>query len=1000
MFKNITKTGQPGHPWLVKPRLEPREIKLLAKFYLSIPRRDWEWLHAKEAAKRLEVWGSVNDICLYVSPLVRVGEHYYFLPFLDLDSKSSPSCACYAASLLLKEEERSLFVPILSGLKGVKLVALFLLPCHLHQAFLQWARRRAREADLKGMGVDLDLGPILGRLDPGNPPQPVRLWGWRGKNQVGHGETPPNVAARPVSWEILARIGFDGDEVYRRTVCCRPFAREIAEWTRQWAVSLSPAPSWLIQELKGLKEELEREEALKACVPRVSFPAFTASKTTNFLEIISEVAQALEGRGYQIRIKDNTKIVFPGPCPVCGRRHHAWIGTSGKLYCFSPSCQAHQAQGGLSPWIWLPRVGLGDFLKVLLRREEHFEEVSRKLSEAEAEKVIQEAVSAFFGNGEGGILAADPGLGKTHHAIVAAIKEAQEGKVTVFAVSDYARATELERTWSKEAQAKGILFYVLRGRWQKGMCQKIKEVQTVESLGFRPGEVVCLDCEYASECKFLRQFKRIGKGGAVFICTHALLPAVLNYLKKAGWKNIYTVIDDPDENTFLKKRSIPLSLLAAFLVASSRFSAGREIVRRLEEVSKILERRARTTLLLRDRSSRTGVARAYQSPPAAGPWAASPRLEVLTGILPLSTLAREIGEFLERYPSPRARYGYFSTLGVGNEEVLGALRALARGVAWIEARARGKAGVYLCWNEIIKIPASRVLVLSATPETRALSKIFPGLRQGQGKVWEARVEGMERTIRIQIALAYGKGSYRKGLSRYVPALVVALRRLKAAWGNKRLRFFVLAHKNAKLAAMHSVRAAARRANVKVEVFADLHHFASRGSNLAQNCDVMVQFGAPVLHPNQAWDLATAWFGNDGAEAARYAENLTRREAFQEAHRLRFVRAAWGAKALIFLGRQWPYEIAPEVVIDQMGRPRKGTNYSPLRVHFQRTAFPVLAALLRWREKLASCARFLALPSSPEERRKETQESVRKNEAPRGPPLNLVGGVSDDLRAFV
>ena len=76
-------------------------------------------------------------MCVYVSPLALVGGEYVFLPIVDLDaSREAPHAACDAAFLLFDERERELFDPVLSALKGLKLVSNFYLPLELHGAFL------------------------------------------------------------------------------------------------------------------------------------------------------------------------------------------------------------------------------------------------------------------------------------------------------------------------------------------------------------------------------------------------------------------------------------------------------------------------------------------------------------------------------------------------------------------------------------------------------------------------------------------------------------------------------------------------------------------------------------------------------------------------------------------------------------------------------------------------------------------------------------------------
>ena len=97
-------------------------------------------------------------MCVYVSPLARLGGEYVFLPVVDLDaSQEAPHLACDAAFLLFNGQERELFVPVLSGLKGLKLVPLFYLPVELHQPYLIWLKRKQKGQKYKKQGLKLTL---------------------------------------------------------------------------------------------------------------------------------------------------------------------------------------------------------------------------------------------------------------------------------------------------------------------------------------------------------------------------------------------------------------------------------------------------------------------------------------------------------------------------------------------------------------------------------------------------------------------------------------------------------------------------------------------------------------------------------------------------------------------------------------------------------------------------------------------------------------------------
>ena len=88
------------------------------------------------------------------------------------------------------------------------------------------------------------------------------------------------------------------------------------------------------------------------------------------------------------------------------------------------------------------------------------------------------------------------------------------------------------------------------------------------------------------------------------------------------------------------------------------------------------------------------------------------------------------------------------------------------------------------------------------------------------------------------------------------------------------------------------------------------------------------------------------------------------------------RANWGEKAVIYVGSEWPFDVEPEVVVSQTGRPKKGTNYSPVKVEYIETKYNVIKPLIAWRRKLANTyLTITALPALPsfnwEEKQKKT-----------------------------
>ena len=132
---------------------------------------------------------------------------------------------------------------------------------------------------------------------------------------------------------------------------------------------------------------------------------------------------------------------------------------------------------------------------------------------------------------------------------------------------------------------------------------------------------------------------------------------------------------------------------------------------------------------------------------------------------------------------------------------------------------------------------------------------------------------------------------------------------------------------------------------------------------------------PTPNPVQLHDLAYA-FRLDETETINYVTSFAKREAEQEIHRLRLTRSNWGEKAIIYIGSEWPFDVEPEVVISQTGRPRNGTNYSPVKVEYIKTDHDVIKPLLAWRRKLANIYLTInTLPALPPDDTEGKQEKT-------------------------
>ena len=867
-----------------------------------------------------------------------------FLPIIDIDaSKEAPHLACDAAFLLFDERERGLFILTLSGLKGLKLVPTFFLPLELHEAFLIWLKRKQKKAKIEDLGVKIDFNPLRQGLDVNNPPQPQRLWGLRGKNNTPPGEPAPWVVARPATWEEVARIGFGGADAYKRAVSFsfrreewKKLAEKIATWTEAWAARLRPAPAWFVAELREIKREIKLANAKQD----VNFPARINKKKISLFELCAYLSE----KGYEFRVEDY-KIIIKSNCPFCDKKYKAWINIAKqKIYCFYTHCKAHKGID-LSDW-------LSDFS---YRTDEKEDEKNnkKKLTLPEAIELTNKTISDFFTNKTRKVLLkVDQGVGKTSLAVKHAIDAAARDNVTpVISLPSYNLIKEKTEENSEYALAKGVRLMPLKSRHQPGMCKNLDMVKEAEELGFDPAVAVCPGCEDRKSCQFFSQFKSYSKKNTVFFVVHQFLKSALSYLKKAGWDNFKLIVDDLNEQTYVNSYSVLLDDIIGFCEKSRYFDE--TVFDDLVELANKLPKPKKNS-----KKWTNTLTRVYNKPPEGGELSKFPSLHGLGVNLDIAKLKKSVKDFVNTYPRQRQRIGYYITLECGNEIILRALEKIADdGRWWLEKDKYGR--TYVKWEEVVKFDEYDVCLLSATPNLPSLRQIF-----GEFEVIEAQVEGLEKALRIHIKKPYRKSQ--KNFGKYVPSLIEAFRKLKYA-GKKKVKVLMIAHlKNKKFAAA-VVRKALRKARVEFEVYwENAHHFNLRGSNAYENCNVVIMFGSPTPNPVQLHDFAYA-FELDKTETINYVTSFARREAEQEIHRLRLTRAAWSEKAVIYVGSEWPFEVEPEIVISQTGRPRKGTNYSPVKVEYIETNYDIIKPLINWRRKLANTyliiTAFPALPSA-------------------------------------
>ena len=431
-------------------------------------------------------------------------------------------------------------------------------------------------------------------------------------------------------------------------------------------------------------------------------------------------------------------------------------------------------------------------------------------------------------------------MGKTglavQHAINAAAIEhaidaaARDNVTPIISLPNYNLIKEKIEENSGYALAKGVRLMPLKSRHQPGMCKNLNEVKKAEEQGFDPAVVVCPSCKDRKSCQFFKQFESYSKRNTVFFIVHHFLKSALTYLERAGWGNFKLFVDDLSEQTYVNDYSILLDDIIEFCEKSRYFSE--EIFDELVELANKLPKPQK-----RSKKWTNTLTRVYNKPADGGELSKFPSLSGLGVELGIAKLKKGVDKFINAYPKQRQRIGYYATLECGNEMILRALEKIAEdGRWWLEKDKRGR--VYVKWEEIVKLDEYDVCLLSATPDVPSLRKIF-----GEFEIIEARVEGLEKALRIHIKKPYRK--IQKNFEKYLPSLVEAFKKLKKA-GKKRVRVLLIAHlKNKKFAAA-VVRKALRNARVEFELYwENAHHFNLRGSNAFEHCNVVIMFGSPI-----------------------------------------------------------------------------------------------------------------------------------------------------------
>jgi len=217
-------------------------------------------------------------------------------------------------------------------------------------------------------------------------------------------------------------------------------------------------------------------------------------------------------------------------CPSCGGRHKAAvILRSGYLRCFRGGCQASD---GLSLKEWAPMVGIdvpapsAIFAadpatgNTLAPRKRGAEEGLSTL--AARTRILDTITDVLQGRTEGPVLlAATPGLGKTHLMLEGSVTHltesyrAGERKRVVIAcpTRELAReAYERSHRWHLPPVLERAL---LEGRNREN-CEYPTQVAAIGSRGWSPGQAKCSGCPYREGCEYYGCLRRGLKAALIF----------------------------------------------------------------------------------------------------------------------------------------------------------------------------------------------------------------------------------------------------------------------------------------------------------------------------------------------------------------------------------------------------------------------------------------------------------------------------------------------------
>lgn len=696
----------------------------------------------------------------------------------------------------------------------------------------------------------------------------IRLIAYRGhtgKRRQDKGKPPPDIHTQLLS---------DPAEVFRMTEVeyRRSVSGRLPSGTAAWLDELLPK-EFCTRIWEGVLAEYHSKIRFKDAIVRIPRGRNTGAEAHALAQALGHLDAV--GITYTEQQTCDTAIFKLLVCPVCGRKDTgAWTTPTGRLKCWSTSCQAgnRNEQGwviGMPPAEWIP-----DFEDA----PDHDETEQDYTTIEDARQDIAEAINSD----DDVLITPMPGVGKTGTALRSLGDRIQDKRV-VFAVPTKAKIQEVVDD-ALELHP-GANIHIITGR-DKNNCIQHERCAEVAKRGFSPWRIVCYRCHErkSATCEYWKQFKSREPG--LIVTTHSSA----QYCRADE-----LIIDEDATSSIYREEAFTLDELIAFQADFERFVEGSASV--FDKISGA----ARSLRQSLTRDYQTAIV--YSHPPNNIKDPLSIREAAGLTDADMGRIDRLLAFFepLDGESAGAREWRLYSGIWGGtqmysegslNMKVIDWLDALVNGTgaATIEATRRpgGEDPFQFCctWKQMSKVKG-RLVVLDGTGFKLDHDRIF-----GRDfRVVDADVP-LDGCTFIHHKQPLGKGRMAKMTDAQLKKL---LEKLRDYLNPTDRRILIATHK-----AMED-RIEPLMADVFPGRAVDVIHFnGSRGLNAYKDHDAVALFGTYTKNPLAAWKLARTLHPDD-ADIADCIKRQSDAENIQTMHRIRPV---CGGKTIIIMGREW------------------------------------------------------------------------------------------------